>query len=135
VAGLRAWVLQPNGPSVQFRHTPPSLGCNVVLHLYLDCPDLDRSDQPASGLTYGRGRTLSPLTFKLLRGERDRLERSMDNCIEIWNDPLYKRLPWYDYDSSLAESRLALAEINAEIARWILLPLQKYFVVDHHLDT
>jgi hypothetical protein len=56
---------------------------------------------------------MSKLVLRLLRDERDRIERAMD--LEEGAVRHYPRMPWFDYDEWSARMRLELAMCNAEI--------------------
>lgn len=58
----------------------------------------------------------TPLILRLLREERDRIERMMDQVSKTISWPGYERRPWFDDAAHLAAERLKLAECNAVIA-------------------
>jgi hypothetical protein len=56
------------------------------------------------------------LVRRLLREERDRIERMMDAATAAWSAPGYQVYAWRD--AHLAGERLKLAQANALIARY-----------------
>lgn len=62
---------------------------------------------------------MSALVLRLLRAERDRLERSMDHNQMFWSQPNAPKYTWFDRDEWLADTRLALAQCNAAIVGFL----------------
>lgn len=61
----------------------------------------------------------TPLILRLLREERDRIERRLEQ-FNTTRSHGYQPMHWFDDESHLAGERLRLAECNAAVARHCL---------------
>ena len=72
---------------------------------------------PGSSLPeHSYGDAPNELILRLLRAERDRIERLIDRNAWVWSQPDCPTYSWFDRETWLSDTRVELAKCNATIS-------------------